>query len=290
METDAHAAAPAAQREYALSAVLCGSASAHPFLRSLTGIAVGPGDAIHALGDGEVRVFASNGEFIRRWPAPQGAACLTVGPDGRVYIGSLGRVDIFDGAGRHASSFDVGEISHPAAITSIKVFHQEILVADASARVIRRYDAAGSHLGDVGNRDKTRGFMLPNRSLDFDVDARGVVRATDTGRHRVASWALDGSFLGAFGAFGQTRPEDFVGCCNPVNLAVAPDGMVVTAEKMVARVKVYEPGGRLLASIGAAHFDPGVTHLHLAVDSKGRVLVADPVRREIAVFAQSSTP
>ena len=64
-----------------------------------------------------------------------------------------------------------------------------------------------------------------------------------------------------------------------MNLATTPDGKVVTAEKMVARVKVFEPDGRLLAVIGPEHFDPKCTQIHLAVDSKGRILAADPVRR-----------
>ena len=122
--------------------------------------------------------------------------------------------------------------------------------------------------------------------MDLDVDAAGIVRATDTGRHQVTAWALDGTPTARFGKFGMSDPADFVGCCNPVNLATTPDGKVVTAEKMVARVKVYEPDGRLLAVIGPEHFDPKCTQIYLAVDSKGRLLAADPVRREIKVFAQ----
>jgi hypothetical protein len=117
------------------------------------------------------------------------------------------------------------------------------------------------------------------------VDTQGIVRAGDTGRHRVTSWKLDGEPLGYFGKFGQKNPEDFTGCCNPVNLAVTPDGMVVTAEKANARVKVYEPGGRLLAVIGSEYFDNSCSNVHLAVDSKGRILTGDPVRREIKIFS-----
>ncbi len=130
--------------------------------------------------------------------------------------------------------------------------------------------------------------MLPNKSLDIDVDSAGVVRATDSGRHQVTSWTLDGTPAGAFGKFGMSDPADFVGCCNPVNLAVTRDGRIVTAEKMVARVKVYDAAGKLLALIGPENFDPACTHLPLAVDSKGRILAADPVRREIKVFSQAA--
>ena len=276
--------APGLAQDYSLAATL-GAASPHAFRRSLAGLALGKSDAIHLLGDDEVRVFGAGLDFVRAWPVPPGAACLDVDAADQVFVGFLGRVEAFDATGRRVVSFPAGDARSPAEVTSIKTYRDEVLVGDAAARCIRRFDRSGRALGTVGDRDKTRGFMLPNRWLDFDVDAKGVIYATDTGRHRVASWALDGSPVATFGRFGYENPEDFVGCCNPVNLALAPNGTVVTAEKMIARVKVYSRDGRLLALIGPANFDQSTTHLHLAVDSKGRIVVGDPVRRELKIFA-----
>jgi hypothetical protein len=282
-----HSAPPAGsfEREYSRSLVLGSAASAHPFRRTLAGIAVGSGDKICALGDDEVRIFEPDGSFLRGWKIPEDVACLAVGPDGRVYLGSLGRVGIYDSAGSRAGGFAAGEQAKPAKVTSIKVVRNEILIADSAVRFIRRCDLSGKLLGEIGTQNNTKGFMLPNGWLDFDVDFKGVIRATDTGRHQVTAWALDGSPLGSFGKFGMSNPADFVGCCNPVNIALTPDGKIVTAEKMVARVKVYESDGKLLAVIGPEHFDPACTHIYLAVDSKGRILAADPVRREVKIFS-----
>jgi hypothetical protein len=240
------------------------------------------------LGDGEVRTFDAKGDQTRSWKVGEAALCLTAGPDERVYVGSTGRVEVYDAMGDRTGGFAAGESGKPAYITSIKLFRQEILVADAAARIIRRYDLSGRRLGVIGTKSKAGSLILPNRSLDIAVDSRGVVWATDTGRHQVTAWALDGTPLGSFGKFGMRNPEDFAGCCNPVNVALTPDGKIVTGEKMIARVKVYEPSGRLLALIGPDHFDPGCTHIHLAVDSKGRILAADPVRLEIKVFTWSA--
>jgi len=272
-------------REYSPSTVLGGAQSTHPFRHSLAGIAVGLADRIYALGDDEIRVFEANGTFLRNWRAPAKAECIAVGTDQRTYIGAGGRVEIFDPNGGHAGGFEAGEAKLPAGITALKVFQGDILVADAAARIIRRFDASGKLRGVIGDRTKTGSFILPNKSLDFDVDAKGIVRATDTGRHQVSAWTIDGAPLGAFGKFGMSDAADFVGCCNPVNLALTPDGKIVTGEKMVARVKVYEADGKLLAIIGPEHFDPNCIHIHLAVDSKGRILAADPVRREIKIFS-----
>jgi hypothetical protein len=255
------------------------------FRRSLAGIAIGAGDKIFILGDEEVRIFEHSGAAVRSWRAPESSSCITVGRDESVYIGVADRIEVFDSTGSHKQGFDAGEAGRPAIITAIKVSPKEILVADAAARYIRRYDREGKQIGAIGNQSKTGGFMLPNRSLDIDVDSRGVVVATDSGRHRVSSWTLDGVPIRNFGKFGLWNAEDFVGCCNPVNVAFAPGGRIVTAEKVVPRIKVYNTEGKLLGLIGPESFDPKCTHLHLAVDSKGRILVADPVQLEVKAFS-----
>jgi hypothetical protein len=272
-------------REYRLTLVLGAANSPYPFRRSLSGIAIGAEDQIFALGDDEVRIFGPDGKMIRNWKAPAGALCLAVEAKDRIYFGLPGRVEFYTASGTREGGFAAVEDNRPARITAIRISGQEILIADAESRLIRRYSREGRHLGAIGAHGKTRGFMLPNRSLDIDVDAKGVIRATDPGRHRVASWEADGLPGGHFGKFGLTNPEDFVGCCNPVNLAIAPDGNIVTAEKVAARVKVYSPDGRLLALIGPENFDPKCVHFHLAVDSRGRIFVADPVRLEVKVFS-----
>ncbi len=274
-------------RRYAPVATLAGRGTAGEFRKSLSGVAVGAGRAIHALGDGEVRVFDANGGVARAWKVSEQSACLTVAPDGRVLVGAPGRIEIYGAAGNRVGGFSVGETGKPADVTAVKVVRDGILVADAGARLVRRFDANGVERGLIGNQHKTGSFMLPNRSLDIDVDAAGTVYATDTGRHQVTAWTLDGAPVAAFGRFGLAKPEDFVGCCNPVNLAVAPDGCVVTGEKVAARVKVFGPDRALLAVIGPEHFDPMCTHIHLAVDSSGRIVAADPVRRTITIFGQS---
>ena len=278
-------AMPPLERQYAPVAAIGRTPSSPPFRQWLSGVATGPSDQVYALGDSEIRVFDSEGRLLRQWRVADSVQCFGVGPDGRVYSGGAGRVEIFGPDGRRSGGFSVGAATSPASLTAVRVAGADILVADASARIIRRFDAAGRPLGLIGDRSKTKSFILPNGYLDVVVDAENRVYATDTGRHQVTTWSVDGTPTGRFGKFGMTDPADFVGCCNPVNLAVTPDGKIVTAEKMIARVKVFEPGGKLIAFIGPEHFDQMATHIHLAVDSKGRILAADPVRREITIFS-----
>lgn len=281
--------APPLDWTYAPSGAVGGTQTLPLFQRSLDGIALDGADVVYALGDAEIRVIGADGRLVRHWPVDDTAQCLTAGPDGSVYVAGAGRVDVYDRASVRTGGFRVGDAAKTANLTAIKVVGQDIIVADASARIIWRVDLAGRVLGRIGDQNKTKAFILPNGALDLAVDASGTVHATDTGRHQVTAWALDGTPVRAFGKFGMSDPSNFVGCCNPVNVALTPDGQVVTAEKMIARVKVFEPDGRLLALIGPEHFDPMCTRIHLAVDSHGRIYAADPVRRTITVFTRVTT-
>jgi hypothetical protein len=271
--------------EYAQISIPETAALKQGFGNSVSGIAVDIKDCIYVLADGQVQTFSPQGELLRRWKAPDRAQCLAVDSEEHVYLGVSGQVELWHANGIRIGGFAIGGTSKPANITSIKSFNHEIFAADAAARLIHRFDRSGKQIRSIGMHGKSQGFMLPNRSLDFDVDAAGVLFATDSGRHRVSSWHRDGSLVAQFGKFGVAHPQDFVGCCNPVNLAVAPDGRIVTAEKVIARIKVFDPSGKILALIGPEHFDPKCTHLHLAVDSQGRILAADPVRLEVKIFS-----
>jgi len=82
------------------------------------------------------------------------------------------------------------------------------------------------------------------------------------------------------------RPEGFCGCCNPSHIALFPDGRFVTSEKGLPRVKVYDAKGVFVGLVaGPDMFAEDAVGLDLAVDSRGRILVLDPARRMVRVFA-----
>ena len=104
------------EREYALSGIVGRAASAPPFRQSLLGVAVDAADQVHALGDGEVRVFGPDGSLIRQWRVAVTAECLAVGPDGRVYVGGAGRIDIYESDGRRVGGFAFGDAGMPSSV------------------------------------------------------------------------------------------------------------------------------------------------------------------------------
>ena len=254
------------------------------FRQALRAVGVDGSGRIYVVGDREVKVFSpvrEGGRFERRWPTAMAGRSIAIGTAGQVYVGETGQIEIFDAAGKPRRRLsDKGRLGR---VTAIAASGDQLLVADASHRLIRRYEMAGTWLGDIGAGNNTHGFLIPNGRLDFCTGAEGVVHAVNPSKHRVERYGRDGTLIGHFGRFGP-RVADFPGCCNPINIARSASGVIVVAEKAPPRIKAYNDQGLLLAAGGTDRLDPNCRSLDLAIDRQGTLYVTDSVRLRVVVF------
>jgi hypothetical protein len=257
------------------------------FADELRALAVDSADRLYAVGDSKVAVFSAAGEFQKTWTTARPGLSAAIAADGTVYVGEEGQIELFDPVGKLRDTWRDAE--HLGAVTAIGLTGESILIGDAKARCIRRLDRHGKYIRDIGKDNKLGGFSIPNGQVDLVIDSAGVIHAPNPGRHRVERYTLDGKLVGTFGRFDGQDPAGFTGCCNPTNIALTPNGQLVTAEKANPRVKVYDVEGRLLALMGTQDFDPNCVNMDIAVDSRGRIYVADTVRLQIVVFEPESS-
>jgi len=256
------------------------------FKDALRGICVDGADLVYSVGDQEVKVFESTGQLKRHWQTAKPGYCIAIDQQSCVYVGQVGQIEKFDSTGKPLATWQDGD--KLGLVTAIGFTDKYVLVADAKDRCIRRYDRIGKWLNDIGKDNNTRGFLIPNGHLDFSVDAQGVIHTANPAKHRVERYSLEGKLLGYFGRFGQRRPEDFPGCCNPTNLTLNKNGHVIVTEKASPRLKVYDSAGKLLSLISEKAFDAGCKNMDVATDSHGRIYVVDTVSMHICVFAPVS--
>lgn len=252
------------------------------FTGTLRGVWIDRHNRLYAAGDSQVKVFDGDGALLRQWRTARPATAVAADENGYIYAGEQAQIEIFDGAGRLTSTWRDAELL--GEVTAIGFAGGAVLAADAGGRCIRRYDRAGKLLNVIGKDNRTKGFLIPNGALDFAVDAAGLIHVANPGKHRVERYSLDGRLLGHIGRFDGLDPAGFAGCCNPTNVAIGASGRTYTTEKAEPRAKLLDADGKLLSVIATTVFDRGCKNMDVAVDSRGRVYVADTVKLHIIVF------
>jgi sugar lactone lactonase YvrE len=256
------------------------------FTSALRGIAIDGDDRIFAVGDAAVRVFDAEGTLLRQWPTRSPGWSIAVDDDDRVWVGQQGQVEIFDGKGDLLDTWRDSE--RLGLVTAIAVSSDEVLLADAKARCIRRFDHEGKFRNNIGDQHRKGGFDIPTGVIDFALDDEGRIHVPNPGMHRVERYTAAGELVGRFGRFDGRDPAGFPGCCNPTNLTLDGAGRVIVSEKAGPRVKIYDPSGKLLTVVTDDLFDPGAKNIDLAIDSVGRLYAVDTVKLEILVFEPAS--
>lgn len=243
--------------------------------------------------DRQGRLYAATAEGVtafehgrpwRSWRTAKPALSVAVYSDGQVFAGEEGQVEIFapDGSLRRTWA----DADRLGLVTEIRFITGGVLAGDARRRCVRRYDGQLNWVRDIGHENITKGLLIPNGRVSFDVDRRGVLHVCNPGKHRVERYSADGQLLGHIGRFDGIDPEGFPGCCNPTNVALDGAGRLFVTEKAGPRVKALDPAGKLVAVV-STEFDATAKNMDVVVDAGGRVSVAEAARRRIAVFEEA---
>jgi len=267
-------------------------------LERVSALAVGPKGRFYVAGPATIAVYAPNGREAKRIEFDGTPNCLAVAPDGGILVGLRDHVEELDALGKAKSTWE--SFGDEAYLTSITVGEEDVFVADAGHRRVARLGRDGRLLGFLGEADPDReipGLIVPSPNLDVAIDPQGALWVVNPGRHGLESYRADGTLASAWYR-PSMAPDGFCGCCNPTHIAFRSDGTLVTAEKGIARVKLYSPDQALLAIVAApetfdpaagaplaADLDPPIRDL--AVDAEGRVLVLGSRDGVVRIFEET---
>jgi len=252
-------------------------------------VAVDAQDKILVAGDRAVRVFSPDGARLAEFPVEGEPRCLAAGAGGTLYVGMRDHVEVYalDGP-RKAVWEPAGEKAHLTSLALDESGTGALFAADAGSRIVLVYELSGRLAGRIGAKDDSRGvpgLVVPSACLDIAISREGTLFVTNPGRHRIETYTREGEILAAWGEPGMDIKR-FSGCCNPSHFALLPEGSFVTSEKgALRRIKVYRSDGSFECVVaGPEDFGEGTAPMDVAADSRGRVLVLDPDRREVRVF------
>ena len=261
-------------------------------------IALAPAGQLLVAAGNYLTAFNEEGERGFEIALTEPARAMAATAEGSIYIGLRDHIEVFDDSGQRKTSWD--SPGKKTWFTALAVGEHDVFAADSGNRVILRYDRSGKLISRLGEKNKERnipGFIVPSPYLDVEIAPDGLLRVNNPGRHRVEAYTVDGDFEFSWGApaMGITG---FCGCCNPINLALLPDGRCVTCEKGLPRVKIYSERGefesvvagpesfaenaKACASRGLGDCTRG--GLDAVADASGRIFVLDFVTGDVRVM------
>ena len=251
----------------------------------LYGIAIDSEDNIYVTTDTKVLIYNQKLELRQTIKTNDKARCITIGVDGRIYLGMRNYLEIWDKNGTLINRWDT--INNVARITSIAVSESSVFIADAGNKVVHQYDTKGEFINRFGKKNKEKGIpglFIPSPYFDVLLGRDGELWAINTGRHSFEAYDFNGNLKSSWTRTSMEL-DGFSGCCNPSHVAMLSDGSFVTSEKGIERVKIHLPSGDFkCVVVGPDQFEEGTRGLDLAVNSKDQIFVLDPKKGMVRVF------
>ncbi|MBD3184485.1 hypothetical protein GF312_19535 [Candidatus Poribacteria bacterium] len=261
----------------------------------LKAVTVDSQDRIYIASDKSIQVLNRDISFHNKLNLKDTPRCLTISENGDIYAGMRDHVEIYDLKGGFKSRWE--NLGGNPVLTSLAVSDGNVFVADAGNRKVLRFDSSGKLIRQIDGGREAHSFTVPSPYFDLAVSPDGLLRVANPGEHRIEAFTFDGDLELAWGN-ASLAIDSFCGCCNPVNFAILPDGRFVTSEKGVPRIKVYKQNGRFesvvatrenFAKNAANCANNGLSDckkggMDVTVDSTGRIVVMDPIEKNIRIF------
>jgi len=147
---------------------------------------------------------------------------------------------------------------------------------------IQVYDARGKFIRAFGED-------LVRSAHYIELDCRGNVWVADVGNHVVMQFTPEGKLLKTLGTRGEPG-NDQTHLNKPTDMAVTPGGEVFVSDGYGNnRIVHFDRNGKFVKAWGKLGTGPGEFSLPhaVALDSKGRLYVADRNNARVQVFDQS---
>lgn len=257
-----------------------------PDIEELNGIAIDEKDNLILAGS-KLVIYDRNYNLVKSFKLAVAANCLAVNSNNEIFIGVENHIEVWNMQGKLLKQWQTG--NSESALTGIAVNDSSVFVADATERLVHQYNFKGKFINNLGREDSLKGvhaIVIRSPFFDVAIGRDKEIWVVNPGMYLLEAFDKKGNLKSSWGK-SSDEIDGFCGCCNPTNIALLSDGSFVTSEKAIPRVKIYSQSGVFKCIVaGADQFNEGTKGLDLAVDSKNRIFILDPMRKQIRVFAK----
>lgn len=264
-------------------------------------MAISPEGRIFVAGQNALAIYERSGSKIAEYPLNEGVSSIAFAPDGVLFVGMHDHIEMLDRRGNVTAVW--ATLGPKAYITSIAVDEDNLYAADAGNRTVQHYDRNGVLIGRIGDKDEDRGvpgIVVPSPYFDVAFDDEGTLWVVNPGRLGLESYQQNGDpifswYRPSIGSSEQAtniyKPDplkSFSGCCNPSQIAFRSDGRLVTCDKGLVRVRVYDVTSGKFEElvIGSGTFKRAQAIRDMAIDAEDRIYLLDGHKNAIRILQQ----
>lgn len=204
---------------------------------------------IYLAAEKSIKILAPEGRLISEFPVNEIPYCIAV-KEGKIAVGYQKSFVLYNQEGTVLTSSP--EINDSTMITSIAIWNDKIVIADAGKRKVYIYRDSEkvSEFEGVSGVENTHGFIIPSAKFDLSVNNENELWVVNPGIHSLQNYDERGNLINSWRKT-SLNIEGFCGCCNPSHFSFLSDGSFVTSEKSMPRIKIYNKKGEFESVVAA---------------------------------------
>jgi hypothetical protein len=250
------------------------------------GIATANG-SIFLAAEKSVKNLSPEGKLLSEFIIEENPICIAVN-DKQVVIGYEKTFTAYSLQGEKL--FQTETINDSTFITSVAIWNEKIVVADAGKRRVYLFDknVKITEIEGQSGANSQHGFIIPSAKFDLAVNSEGELWVVNPGLHALQHYDEKGSLIEAWEKV-SLQIEGFSGCCNPAQFTFLPDGRFVTSEKGMPRIKIYSAEGKFESVVAAPDKFTDNGHAPEVATLSETVVALDYDKKMIRIFCPSPT-
>jgi len=198
-----------------------------------------------------------------------------------IYVLYSLRIEVYNKMGELLRAWQAE--SEESDFCAIAVAGDYVFATDITHLNIAQFTREGDFVRTISSPSPPRGFIIPN-NYAFDIAVwNNRIYVTNSGRHLIESYTLDGEFVASFGNRGGGAGS-FAGCCNPIFITFTPNGDLLTSEKGNPRVSLFDRRGLFEEILLNSHILGGGTRAYRIRATENKLFVGG--RNRITVFEE----
>ena len=232
--------------------------------KTLTCLRLHPNGRLFAGDSGakQIKVIGRCCEQIDAISLEFGPEAIDIAPDGTIYCGGEGKLVKLTDKGEVLATADVPSDAatkitsrrkhslRPLRVSGLAISGDDLFVAFGSGWSMGSTSKLFRLDSQLANPVLLAGGLRGCCQRCDIVAADGLVYLAENSVHRVVAYDREGKVVKKWGERSRTELAGFGSCCNPMNLCMGPNGVILTSESGLGRVKAYSTSGKYLDLVG----------------------------------------